>query len=102
MGMLSAKRDVPLLLRTGAWSVVISIWIAVVTQEPRKRFARSIPLRKREGHNVVALLRAAFAVAARGNDHVLFALHRVRHGGGLAAGPELEFPELLAGFGIQG
>src|SRR4029077_18873728 len=55
-----------------------------------------------ESKNVVALLGAKLTVAAGGDDQILLAFKAECHRCGLAAGRELEFPELFAGFGVKG
>ena len=48
------------------------------------------------------MLRAQFAVAARGDDQELLAFEGVGHGSGLATSRKFKLPELLAGFRIEG
>lgn len=55
-----------------------------------------------EGEEVIALLGVEFAVAACGDNEVLFAIEGVGHGRGLAAGGKFVLPEFLAGVGIEG
>src|SRR5262249_2335369 len=55
-----------------------------------------------EGEEGVALFGAEFAVAAGGDDGILFAVECVRHRGGLAPGREIKTPEFGAGVGIEG
>ena len=59
-------------------------------------------LRQSEGEDVVALFGAEFAVAAGGDDEILFAAQSVGHGSGLASGGEFETPEFRAGVRIEG
>jgi hypothetical protein len=87
-----------------------SRWIPVfpksLQSSSRTPLPLSVPqplrLRQSERYNVVALFRAEFAVTTRRDDQILFALERIGHGSGLSAGREFKFPELLAGFGIEG
>src|SRR5262245_17732824 len=70
---------------------------------PRPAAAKdSILLRQRERHDVVAELRAELAMTASGDDHVLPAIHFVRHWCRLTAGRQAALPQLAASLDVEG